>query len=336
MRLSAMLAGVAILVRLPIGQPAAPDTSVVLHVTVTDPNQRIVGDLTKDDFEIYDNGRVQTVTAFDVSPRPLNVVVMLDTSGSMAAARGVIESAIRGADELLTRLSGEDKALVGSFNDKITFQPAGGFTGSVELLRNGLRHLPVGYPTRLYDALGETIERLEATQGRRAVVILTDGDDNSSRLGAGEIQKRARIADVAIYGLGIVNQYFNGQERVRTRPGRDLKNLCAESGGVMPVLKDSTEWGPAFARLAEELHSQYVISFSPQVLDRKVHKLEVKVKRPGLSARARKSYTSSAASKTSRRSTLKVLTLADHTRGCGDQSRTVPCLPTIRQHRDVL
>jgi Ca-activated chloride channel family protein len=294
MRLSAVLVGGAILLRLAlattIAQSVAPATSVVLDVTVTDANQRIVAGLTKDDFEIYDNEKIQTITAFDLKPRPLSVVVMLDTSGSMSASARVIEGAIRGADELLTRLSAEDNALVGSFNDKITFQPVGGFTRDVELLRDGLRHLPVGYPTRLYDALGETIMRLEATRGRRTVIILTDGDDNFSRLGAGEIQKRARIADVAIYGLGIVNDYFDGQQRVRTSPGRNLKELCTESGGVMPVLKDSTQWGSAFARLAEELHSQYAISFSPQLLDRKVHKLDVKLRTPGLTARARKSY----------------------------------------------
>src|SRR6476660_4585301 len=100
------------------------------------------------------------------------------------AARGVIESASRAADELLMRLSLADKGLVGGFNDKITFRPAGGFTGSVELLQNGLKQLPVGYPTRLYDALGQTIERLEATRGRRAIVVLTDGDDNLSKLNA--------------------------------------------------------------------------------------------------------------------------------------------------------
>jgi Ca-activated chloride channel family protein len=298
MRLLATVAAVAILLRpafaTPIAQTAAADTSVVLHVTVTDQDQRIVASLAKEDFEIYDNGKVQTLTSFDVNPQPLNLVVMLDTSGSMAAARGVIESASRAANELLTRFSVEDKGLVGSFNDKITFLPAGGFTGSVELLQNGLKQLPVGYPTRLYDALGETIERLETTRGRRAIVVLTDGDDNSSKLYAGEIEKRARIAEVAIYGIGIVTEYINGQERIRSSPGRDLKNLCAESGGTMPVLKNSVEWGQAFARIAEELHSQYAIGFSPQAVDRKVHKLDVRLKKPGLTARARKSYVAAA------------------------------------------
>ena len=221
MRLLATVAAIAVLLRSPFGapiaQPAAPDPSVVLHVTVTDQDQRIVASLTKDDFEIYDNGKAQTPTSFGVNPEALNLVIMLDTSGSMAAARGVIESASRAANELLTRFSVEDKGLVGSFNDKITFRPAGGFTGSIELLQNSLKQLPVGYPTRLYDALGQTIERLETTRGRRAIVVLTDGDDNSSKLYAGEIEKRARIAEVAIYGIGIVTEYMNNGASDRVR-----------------------------------------------------------------------------------------------------------------------
>jgi VWFA-related protein len=292
------MAGVAFLLRsafaAPIAQPAAPDPLVVLHVTVTDRDQRIAAGLTKDDFEIYDNGKVQTLTSFDVNPEPLNLVILLDTSGSMAAARGVIESASRAANELLTRFSVEDKGLVGSFNDRITFRPAAGFTGRIELLQNGLKQLPVGYPTRLYDALGEAIERLEATRGRRAIVVLTDGDDNFSKLNAGEIEKRARIAQTGIYGIGIVTDYMSEHGHIRSSPGRDLKNLCAESGGTMAVLKNSAEWGQAFARIGEELHSQYAIGFAPQAVDRKVHKLDVQLKKAGLTARARKSYAASA------------------------------------------
>jgi Ca-activated chloride channel homolog len=293
MRQSAtVLWGVTMLLRtasgVPIVQPVAtPDTSVVLYVTVTDRDQRVVSDLTREDFEIYDNGKIQTLNSFDARPQPLNVVVMMDTSGSMTR---VIDSAAEAADQLLKRLSAADRGLVGSFNDKITFRPAGGFTTDAELLRSGLRQLPLGYPTRLYDALAEAIERLAPTRGRRAIAVLTDGADTASRLQNGEVSKRARATDVAIYGIGIVNSYFNGKEAVHTGPGRDLKNLCADTGGAMAILKDSNEWGPAFARLAEELHSQYAIGFSPQALDRKVHKLDVKLKKPGLTARARKSY----------------------------------------------
>ena len=276
----------------PAAQPAAPpDPTVVLYVTVTDKDQRLVPGLAKEDFEIYDDGKLQPITSFDVQPQPLNVITLLDTSGSMMGqSRAIIEPAVLAIEELLTRLSPNDRALVGNFNDKIIIQPAGDPTADLQLLRTSLRTLTTGYPTRLYDAVAEAIDRLGATRGRRAVTVLTDGDDTASKLSSGEVIKRATAADVSIYAVGIVNEYFNGQQRVRTSPSGSVKNLCAQTGGNLVVLKDAAEWGPAFVRVAEELHSHYVMGFAPQRLDRKEHKLEVKVRTPGLTARTRQRY----------------------------------------------
>jgi VWFA-related protein len=96
-----------------------------------------------------------------------------------------------------------------------------------------------------------------------------------------------------IYGIGLESNYFNGQQRVRTRPDRGLKNLAEETGGGFFDLKKKDELGPAFTRIAQELRSQYVLGFAPPVQDGKVHKLDVKVKRPGMTARGRKSYVAS-------------------------------------------
>ncbi len=261
---------------------------IPLFVTVLDQEKRTVSGLTKEDFQIYDGGKPQAVLSFDTTPRPVNIVVMLDTSGSMTRA---LDLAKRAIDEFLSRLSREDKALVAGFNDKTTFKPDTGFTGRVDLLRAGLVQLPGGSPTRLYDAVGQSIERLKNMPGRRVVVVMTDGDDYFSKLAPGEVTKRARAADVTVYGIVLVNEYVDRPPSMRrTSPDRGLKNLCAESGGGFLVLTKGAEWGPAFADLAQELHGEYVISFSPSKVDGKVHKLEVKVTKPGLTARARKSY----------------------------------------------
>jgi Ca-activated chloride channel family protein len=89
------------------------------------------------------------------------------------------------------------------------------------------------------------------------------------------------------------NVFFNGQSRVRTSPDRGLRRVSDETGGGFFMLTKQDELGPTFTRVAQELHSQYVMGFSPEVLDGKVHKLEVKVKKPGLTARARRSYVAS-------------------------------------------
>jgi Ca-activated chloride channel family protein len=101
-----------------------------------------------------------------------------------------------------------------------------------------------------------------------------------------------------IYGVGLESDYFDGTRRVRTRPDRGLKNLAEETGGGFFDLKKKDELGPTFTRIAHELHSQYVLGFSPPAQDGRVHKLEVKVKRPGMTARGRKSYVAAPAAST--------------------------------------
>ena len=92
-----------------------------------------------------------------------------------------------------------------------------------------------------------------------------------------------------IYAIGLESVYFNGQRQVRSRPDRGLRKLSDETGGGYFELKKTDELGPTFTRVAQELHSQYVIGFSPAT-DGKQHKVEVRVKKPGLLARARKTY----------------------------------------------
>ena len=104
--------------------------------------------------------------------------------------------------------------------------------------------------------------------------------------------ERARAEEVMVYSIGLENEYFDGQRKVRTNPDRGLRRLSEETGGGFFVLKlkEKDQLGPTFTRVAQELHAQYVLGFTPQSLDAKVHKLEVRVKKPGMTPRARKSY----------------------------------------------
>jgi Ca-activated chloride channel family protein len=266
--------------------------TVPVFVTVMDNDKRLVPDLVEQDFEVYDNGKLQTLTQFDNSALPISVVVMLDTSGSMTLA---LEQVKRGAEQFLLRLLPEDRAMVGAFNDKIQFLPKEGFIGDRDRLIAQLKELDFGYPTRLYDAVYQSLAGLKPRDGRKVVLVFTDGEDTASKLGRGEALDRAREEDVMIYSIGIENIYFDGQKRVMSRPDRGLKGLSEETGGGYFLLKKTDELGATFTRVAQELHSQYLLGFSPALLDGKLHKLEVKVKKQGMSARARKTYTASAA-----------------------------------------
>jgi Ca-activated chloride channel family protein len=259
------------------------------YVTVIDGNNRLVTDLTREDFEIFDNGRLQELTIFDNEVRPISVVVMLDTSISMTHR---LDDLYAGAEQFLLRLLPHDRAIVGGFNDKIEF--ASGFTSDRNSLIGALKHLDFGNETHLYDAVHASLDQFDKMEGRKVILLFTDGADFGSRLGSGRALERARDGEVMIYGIGLETEYFNGQSYVRSRPDSILNRFANETGGGYFDLKKNADLNAAFTRIAQELRSQYLLGFSPAALDGKVHRLEVRIKRAGLKTRSRRSYIASA------------------------------------------
>jgi Ca-activated chloride channel family protein len=288
--LMASAAAAALLVTSAAAQFKSGTLTVPVYVTVTDRDSRLVPDLQQEDFEVYDNGQLQKLTLFDNKNTPINVIVMLDTSGSMTLILGRVKEA---AEQFLIRLLPEDTGRVGAFNDKIQFLPEDEFTSDRDLLVRSLTELDFGYPTKLWDALDESIRHLERVQGRKVALVFTDGADTASRRDLGDVMEQARSKEIMVYTIGLETEIFNGQRRERSSPDRGLKKLSEETGGGFFLLKKQDELGPSFTRVAQELHSQYVLGFTPAALDGKVHKLEVKIKKPGMNARARKSYVAS-------------------------------------------
>jgi Ca-activated chloride channel family protein len=262
---------------------------VSLFVTVLDAQKRLVPSLTQNDFEVFDNDKPQPITYFDNSVHPITVVTMLDTSGSMTLTIDLLRQA---AEQFVIRLLPDDKARVGAFNDKIQF--AGRFTNNRDELVGAIKDLDYGNGTRLWDAVGASLDELKGIEGRRVVLVFTDGDDTESKIGLGNVVERARADEVMVYAIGLESNYFNGQHMVRSKPDRGLRRISDETGGGYFELEKSTDLAPTFTRVAYELHSQYVIGFTPTQLDGRVHKLTVKMKQPGMTARARRSYVAAA------------------------------------------
>ena len=265
--------------------------TVALYATVTDSQKRLVPDLTQEDFQIFDNDKPQAVDLFINEVQPITVVAMLDTSASMTGNLKLLEQA---AEQFLLRLLPKDKGMVGAFNDKIEFFPAT-FTSDRDQLIRALRDLDFGNPTRLYDAVAASIDRLQKIDGRRVVLVFTDGADTGSRANSGSVLDQARREEVMIYAVGLRSDYFNGSRQVRSKPDADLKRLAEETGGGYFELDDTSDLAPTFTRVAQELHSQYVLGFTPALLDGKVHRLSIKAKN-GMSVRARRSYIAAAES----------------------------------------
>jgi Ca-activated chloride channel family protein len=259
---------------------------VSLFATVTDSENRLVPDLTRDDFQVLDNEKPQQLVVFENQNQPITVVVMLDTSASMTGSIKLLKDA---AEQFVMRLLPEDKAAVGAFNDKIELSAQ--FSNDRDQLVTEIRDLDFGNGTRLYDAVAEGLNQLQGVEGRKVILVFTDGDDTSSRVGRGTVMDRARAEEVMIYAIGLQSE-FMGQ---RTKPDSGLRRLADETGGGYFELKAGADLGPTFTRVAQELHSQYALGFEAQVLDGKIHKLVVKMKQAGMTARARRSYLASAA-----------------------------------------
>jgi Ca-activated chloride channel homolog len=254
--------------------------NVPVYVTVTDANKRLVPGLTQEDFQIFDEKQPAPITIFDNQIQPVTVAVMLDSSGSMTLNLELLKQA---AEQFVIRLLPEDKGRIGYFNDKIAFLSE--FSSDRDMLIRSIKDMQFGNPTRLYDSILFSLDELKPIEGRKVILSFTDGADTASRGGMGEVLRRAREEEVMVYGIGLESRIMG----MRTRPDSALRKLAEETGGGYFELKETDELGPTFTRVAQELHSQYLLGFEPQT-DGKVRKIEVRVNRPGLTARGRRTY----------------------------------------------
>ena len=286
-------------------QPVFRGSGDVVRVftTVTDRDGKLVASLGRDDFEIRDEGKPQPITQFDNTPQPVRLIVMLDVSGSMEGNLQLLRAA---ADELFTRLRPDDVARVGSFGD--TVDVGAGFTHDIRELRAALpRSIAPDAPTPLWRAVDEAITAFGTEKDMRSVVlVLSDGKDSGPLgfrqryISQAEVIERARREDVMVYGIGMRSRGRRPppglgpgglQAALEAElPDAGLALVAEHTGGGYIEIRPNQDLGAAFARVADELHSQYLLGFAPPRKDGKVHEVEVRVNERGLKARARKTY----------------------------------------------
>ena len=278
--------------------------AVRIFATVTDRDGRLVTTLTRDDFEVRDEGRPQPITLFDSSPQPIRLVVMLDVSGSMEGNLPLLRAA---ADQLFRRLLPHDAARVGTFGHEVTISPS--FTRDAAALAASLpERIAPDAPTPLWRAVDDALSTFDdESDARRVVLVLSDGKDSgpiSFRqrfVSQVEVIERARDEDVMIYAVGMRSR-GRGNARPGLGPGGlqammtadlpdpGLARVAEETGGGYAEIRFGQDLAAAFAQIADELHSQYLIGFAPPKRDGKVHRVELRVSTRGLKPRARRSY----------------------------------------------
>src|ERR1700680_2707711 len=206
--------------------------TVPLFASVTDATGRLIPDLAKEDLEIFDNNKLQAVTVFDTSVQFIKVVVMLDEGASMV---NNIERVKEGAEQFLLRLLPDDRARIGSFEDKIILSPE--FTSNRnELIRFLKEELQYGNGTRLWDAVDFSMSAVSELDGRRVVLVFTDGGDDpgpGKHVSYGTVLKRAQADGYMVYAIGFHSRCRCGPggRMIETDPDPSLKKIAAESGG---------------------------------------------------------------------------------------------------------
>lgn len=278
------------------------------YVTVTDRNGRLATTLRQEDFEVRDEGKVQPITLFVNQPRDIRLIVLLDVSGSMQGNLPLLRS---GTAELVKHLRRGDTARIGTFGKEILIGET--FTRDArELLAALPSAIDPQAPTPLWRAIDKAIDSFGRAAGsaegdaRHVVLVLSDGADSGITnfrdrfVTQGDVIDRGRRQDVMVYAVGMRSRGARSVPGVgigglqaalsADLPDPQLARVAEETGGGYTEINLGDNLGLAFAQVAEELHSQYLIAYEPPGRDGKVHEIEIRVKQGGMKPRARKSY----------------------------------------------
>lgn len=258
---------------------SADTTLVLIPATVTDPLNRFVLGLQKQDFHLFEDGTEQTIAHFSGEDAPLSLGLVFDTSGSMGDK---LRTSRQAALRFLTTMNAQDEAFLIQFSDRA--QLAVGFTSQFEEIQNSLTAVQPGGLTAMLDAAEMALGQMKkAKNPRKAILIISDGGDNNSRYTAAEIESLVREADVQVYAMGIFEpSIFAGLTKEEVSGPRLLSELAEQTGGRAFSASDPSDLPNVAVRIGIELRNQYVLAYSPknQKKDGKYRRVEVKVTKP--------------------------------------------------------
>jgi VWFA-related protein len=361
----------------PVFRAGVPTVS--LYATVVDSTGRLIPNLEQGDFEVFDNGKRQALTVFANDVQPITLVMMLDRSQSMEQNFTLVRDA---AEQFVMNLLPADKVRLGSFSDRIQLDPEDFTSEKDELIRILRNNLQDAGATPLWNATAVAMTALRREEGRRVVLLFTDGHDGpdfatrDTNVSLGQVRARAEAEGVMVYAIGLANPCEStsglqdprtprllpdaglwaldsgpqrrpgggrggvqlpgrgrvpGGPRIPGLPGRgspiprgpgpfglpprggdrerpveraggcaeskpdpDLKTLANDGGGGYFELKGTDNLAATFARVADELHHQYLLAYTVPAFDGKIHQVDIRVKGKNLTVRARKTYVAAA------------------------------------------
>lgn len=294
MRYTAPLAALLLSTTIGAAQVFRASADVVsLSVTVTDTDHRLVPNLDRGDFQVFEDGVLQDISAFARDPQPIALSILLDTSTSMERRLPIAQEAATG---FVRQLGPRDVAQIIDFDTHPEIMQT--FTADKSRLELAIHKTTVGGSTALYNALYIALTELKQMRAsaapdirRQAIIVLSDGEDTSSLIDYEEVLDSAKRSEVSVYAIGLRSKRdhapgeFNEAEFV-------LRTLSQETGGHMFPVEDAAQLSGIYQQIAEELANQYSIGYVSKNLKRDGawRRIVVKVSRPGVSARTKSGY----------------------------------------------
>ncbi len=270
---------------------------VSVYATVRDRKGRTVRDLDQDDFEVLEDGVPQTISHFTSAHVPLTVALLVDASNSMNLG-GKIDLARRAAEDFAEEADPEDRLMVLSFNDSLrgTTRPA---SNRAEL-KKAIQEIRAEGGTALYDAVYRTADALKEIEGRRAIVLLSDGRDQalednepgSLHLFEEALEKSHR-SEVAIYAIGLGHRLDREMDLRRVRSLEEILSTFSVQTGGRPYFPDrARQLSRVYRQIAEDLKTQFTLAYSPTngARDGRWRSITVRMKKEGLRVDARSGY----------------------------------------------
>jgi len=264
---------------------------VVCHTTVVDKNNRLVTDLPESAFSVTENGVPQTIKEFRREDVPVSLGLIIDNSGSMREKRAKVAAA---ALDLVKASNKDDEVFIVNFNDDAYLDLPHGkdFTNDIAEMEEALSHIDSRGGTAMRDAIRMSIDHVKQKghRDKKVLVVVTDGNDNSSLISLENLVKAAQQSEVLIYSVGLLSEE---ERREAVKAKRALEELATATGGETFFPKELSDVDRIAADVARDIRSQYTIEYSPSntAMDGSYRVIKVAVNAPGHpSVRTRSGY----------------------------------------------
>jgi Ca-activated chloride channel homolog len=259
-------------------QPSAPQSKkgeytigvdvnlVVLHATVLDNKGRMVNNLGQNSFKVYEDGTEQKLSVFSHADVPVTMGILIDDSGSMRTKRESVNSA---ALTFVKTSNPQDQVFVVNFNDVYYLDTPGDFAQNIEELKAALDKIDSRGGTALYDALYASLDHMKlGNRDKKVVLVITDGEDNSSRYTYEELLRNAQKANAVIYAIGLLGEeetggLFKMRGHGAKRAAKVLRELAEATGGQAYFPRSLADVESTCVQIARDIRNQYTLAYYP-------------------------------------------------------------------------